>query len=86
MNMTNKHIRKQWRKLKKEEEHKVLKKIKSIENNKNDSRRMHRGVKELKSREKKKPTLKGKTGIVANEKDQIEVITKYFTEIIFVTK
>ena len=79
--------REKLRKIKKiknmKEQEDIIKIVEEVEKQKDDSRKMFEVIRQLQNREPKKPLLvenKDKTGLIANEAEQIEKITKYLKD------
>ena len=67
--------------MKEEETKKILSLVEEIENTKDDSRRMFQVVKHLQKRnDKNKVIVDGKDGKTTNEKQQVEIVSKFFEE------
>ena len=79
----NRKLNKIHEQLAEEKHQKILEQIQEIEKSQEDSYRMFKAIKILKSTEKKKPLLiQGEEGVTTNETDQVKIVAQHFKKML----
>ena len=75
----NQKLKEIHRLLKEEQEEEIDKLVEEVESAKNDSNKMYKAIRKLRSKKPKKRVLvDGEDGLVTDEKQQVEIISKFF--------